>query len=83
MSILLVAHESRIFLAFFEKNSSPVPLGVIDNGTLDRLTLREVIFLGVMLGALLGLLAGVRSIEISRKLPLSRGSLRMGSYLIG
>ncbi|EYE96726.1 uncharacterized protein EURHEDRAFT_336734 [Aspergillus ruber CBS 135680] len=35
-----------------------------------------------MLGALLGLLAGVRSIEISRKLPLSRGSLRMGSYLI-
>lgn len=82
MSILLVAHESRIFLAFFEKNNSPFPLGLIDNGAFDRLTLRGVIFLGVMLGVLLGLLAGARSIEISRKLPLSRGSLRMGSYLI-
>lgn len=52
-NILLVAHESRIFLAFFEKNSSPVPLGFVDMGALDRLTLRGVMFLGVTLELLL------------------------------
>jgi len=51
-------------------------------GALDRLTLRGVIFLGVTLGLLLQpRAAGVRSIETPRKLPLSRGSLRTGSYL--
>lgn len=75
-NILLVAHESRIFLAFLEKNNSPPSLALV-NGTLDRLTL-----LGAILGLLLRPWAGARSMDISRKLPLSRGSLRTGSYLV-
>lgn len=62
-------HESLNFLALFAKNCSPPELGA--RGTFD---------LGVRLGLLLR--PGVaRSMGISLILPLSRGSLRTGSYL--